>query len=314
MAQAIWTGSVTFGLVNVPVRMYSGLTTSRPSFHQIDRETGERVRYQRLSAESGREVSSDDIVKGYEVGRDAYVIVEPEDLDELAPERSRALEIECFVDVTEIDPAAWHRFYYLGPDETRGPGPGYALLVRTLEESGRAGIARFVWRDREHLTALRAHAGVLALDTLRFAHEIREPRTVFDELPETGDVRKRDLDLALKLVEEMAEPWRHDAWKDEFTEEVRDLLEQKAQGRKTTVGRPRKKASGKVIDFTEALERSLAERSGGGGRRREDLGALSKDELYEQAAKADVPGRSRMTKVELIDALRKRRKKKQQAS
>lgn len=307
MARAIWTGSVTFGLVNVPVRMYAGISSARPRFHQIDRDTGERVRHQKVSAESGREVDADDVVKGYEVEDGAYVLVEPDELDALAAEHSRALEIECFVVRDEIDPAAWSRFYYLGPGEEGRLGRGYALLVRALEESERAGIARFVWHGREHLAALRSVDGVLALDTLRYAHEIRTAEEVLDTRPDLGDVGKRDLDLALRLISEMTEPWDHAAWKDTWTREVQALLEKKCRGEKTTVDRSAERSQSKVIDFTEALERSLEQR--GHGRRhgrRKMLRALSKKELYEKAAEADITGRSRMTKVELIDALRKK--------
>jgi len=219
MVQALWTGSVTFGLVNVPVRLYAATRAGGPRFHQIDRETGERVRQPRVSEESGREVDPEGVVKGYDVGGGASVLVEPEELEALEPERSRALEIDL------------------------------------------------------------------------------------DPLPDTAEVSERDLDLALKLVDEMTTDWDHSAWEDTWTERVHALLREKAEGRETTLGAP-EAPRGEVIDFTEALERSLEARGGradgGGGA---GLASLTKDELYERASRADVPGRSRMTKAELVEAL-----------
>ncbi|MGC9318034.1 MAG: Ku protein, partial [Armatimonadota bacterium] len=170
MPRAIWTGAISFGLVHVPVRMVTTVQDVSPDFHMIDSETGQRIHY-RMVNDDGNEVERQQIVKGYEVESGEYVVVTPEELDELAPERSETIKIEDFVDLGEIDPIYYDRPYYLVPEE--GSRRPYKLLMRAMEDAGKVGIARFVMHQREHLTALRPLHGVLCLVLMRFAEEIR---------------------------------------------------------------------------------------------------------------------------------------------
>jgi len=312
MARPIWSGTVNFGLVSIPVRLYSATQDHTVHFRQIERGTSDRVRYQRVNERTGKEVDYGDIVKGREIADGEYVVVEPEELDAIAPGRSRSIDIDTFVDLDEIDPIYFQKTYWLGPGDTSGSRP-YGLLVKALEKSNRAGICNFVMRGKEYLAAIRADDGVLALDTLFFADEIRRPKDQLGELPDSAP-RGKELDMAISLVDSMAGPWKPEDYSDTYTERVEQLIEDKAAGRtiKTESEPPE---STNVVDLSDALRRSVEAARGGrgrkgsstGGRKKKesaDLSELSKSELDRIARDLDVPGRSKMRRDELEKAIK----------
>src|SRR5947209_8302807 len=206
MARAIWTGSINFGLVSIPVGLYSATEDHTDHFHQSQRGTAARIRYPRVNERTGTEIDYGDIVKGRDVGGGDYVIVEPEELDDIAPGRSRSIDINSFVDFDEIDPVYFQKTYWLAPDGEQYARP-YALLLEAMARTNRAGIATFVMRGKEYLTAIRADDGVLALQSLFFADEIRNPAELLDNLPQQNLARGKELEMATTLIESMSGPW-----------------------------------------------------------------------------------------------------------
>ncbi|WCN04811.1 non-homologous end joining protein Ku [Streptomyces sp. M92] len=333
MARAIWTGVITFGLVSVPVGLFTATENHTVHFHQLQRGTSDRIRNRRVNERTGKEVDPGDIVKGYEVGEGEYVVVEPDELDEIAPGRSRALEITDFVELDRIAPVYFDRTYYVAP---RGKEylKVYELLRAALAESGKAGVATFVMRNRQYLTALRAEDDVLVLQTLHWADEVRDPVRELPELPSDRAGRGKELDMALRLVDALSGPWEPDRYHDTYQEKVRELVRAKAEGEEVAVAQEAPQATN-VVDLMEVLQGSLEQAKGAGagtgggkpagkaksgerpaGARRKatapsrgkpptrgELRELSKAELYQRATDQDVAGRSRMSRDELIDAL-----------
>lgn len=255
MPRATWSGAVSFGLVNVPVKLYGAIREKRVSFHQLEAGSGARIRYRRVSEETGEEVPQEKIVKGYEVSRGQFVEVTPEELDAAEPEKSRLVDIEDFVDITDIDPLYFADAYYLEPDG-RGAAKSYVLLVRSMEEAGRIAIGRFVMRTREYLVALRPKDGVLVLQTMHFADEIVDPKA-FD-IPGSADVADRELKAARQLIDSLTTDFEADKYRDTYRERVLDIVERKAEGEEIVV-RPAAKEEAQVIDLMAALEASLEE-------------------------------------------------------
>lgn len=257
MARAIWSGSVSFGLVTIPVELYSATEDHTVHFNQFQRGTSDRIRYKRVNERTGREVPYDKIVKGHEVDDGEYVIVEPEELDDIAPGRSRTLDIEAFVDLAEIDPVFFQKTYWLGPAKPEFSRP-YLLLAQAMKKTNRAGIALFVMRGKQYLTALKEDNGILAVHTLFFADEVRDPKDVLDVLPEGRAPRGKELNMAVSLVESMADDWRPNDYRDTYTERVNELIEDKRKGREVVVEAEPPEATG-VVDLMEALQRSVEE-------------------------------------------------------
>lgn len=255
MARAIWSGSVSFGLVSIPVELYSATEDHTVHFNQFQRGTSDRIRYKRVNERTGREVPYDKIVKGHEVENGEYVVVEPEELDEIAPGRSRTLDIEAFVDIDEIDPVHFQKTYWLGPAKPEFSRP-YLLLAQAMKKTNRAGIAMFVMRGKQYLTALTEDKGILAVHTLFFADEIRKPKDVLDVAPEGRAPRGKELDMAVSLVESMADDWRPKDYRDTYTERVNKLIKAKQKGREVVVEAEPPEATG-VVDLMEALQRSV---------------------------------------------------------
>ncbi|MFD5216364.1 non-homologous end joining protein Ku [Streptomyces tendae] len=349
MARAIWTGVITFGLVSVPVGLFTATEDHTVHFHQLQRGTSDRIRNRRVNERTGKEVDADDIVKGYEVSDGEYVVVEPGELDEIAPGRSRTLEITDFVDLDRIEPVYFGRTYYLAP---RGKEylKVYELLRSALAETGKAGVATFVMRNRQYLTALRAEDRVLLLQTLHWADEVRDPVEELPELPSDRVGRGKELDMALRLVDALSGDWEPDRYRDTYQEKVRELVRAKAEGEEVAVAEEAPEATN-VVDLMEVLRGSLEQAKGAGGtgegsgdekpsaqrkkatgpRRkaagsarptastRAELRELSKAELYQRATEQDIAGRSKMSRQQLVDALsgsgsRGRRKKKTTAA
>ncbi|MFA9431049.1 Ku protein [Egicoccus sp. AB-alg2] len=314
MARATWSGSISFGLVSVPVQLFTAVRSHTVHFTQLHRETGNRVRNKRVDEESGEEVSYDDIVKGYEVADGQYVVVDPDELDELDPEASRLIDIHDFVELTEIDPVYYDRAYYLMPSGEAAAKP-YKLLADAMERSGKVAVARFVMRNKEYLAAVRARDGLLLLSTMHYADEVADPAGLdATETLEKVEVAPRELAMAEQLIDSLVAEFDPTRYHDEYQERVTAFLEAKAEGQEVEITPPERDTGG-VIDLMAALEQSLdrAKRDRGEGEGRDDgaggrgggrdYGAMSKDELYELAQERDLPGRSSMSKEELAEAL-----------
>ncbi|GLZ33423.1 non-homologous end joining protein Ku [Lentzea sp. NBRC 105346] len=255
MARAIWSGSISFGLVNIPVELYSATEDHTVHFNQFQRGTSDRIRYKRVNERTGREVPYEKIVKGHEVSGGEYVVLEPEELDDIAPGRSKTIEIEAFVDLDEIDPIYFQKTYWLGPAKPEFSRP-YLLLAQAMKKTNRAGVAMFVMRGKQYLTAVRPDNGVLALETMFFADEIRDPADVLREMPEGRAPRGKELDMAVSLVESMADDWRPKDYRDTYTERVNKLIEDKRKGREIVYEEQAPEAT-EVVDLMDALERSV---------------------------------------------------------
>ncbi|MEV7996155.1 Ku protein [Streptomyces sp. NPDC086077] len=220
MARAIWTGVITFGLVRVPVGLFTATQDHTVHFHQLQRGTADRIRNRRVNERTGKEVASDHIVKGYEVEEGEYIIVEPDELDEIAPGRSQTIEVSDFVDLDEIEPVFFDRTYYVAP---RGEEytKVYELLRAALAQADKVGVATFVMRGKQYLTALRAEDKVLVLQTLHWADEVRDPVTELPEIPSSRAGRGKELDMARQLIDSLTVPWDPSQYRDTFQEKVR---------------------------------------------------------------------------------------------
>src|SRR3954469_3897606 len=199
MARAIWTGSLSFGLVNVPVGLYSATQDHEVHFHQFEKGTSSRIRYERVNEDTGDEVEYEDVVKGAEVSDGEYVILTQEELESVEPGRSRTIDISDFVDAAEIDPIYYQKSYYLAPSDDTAK-KAYTLLVQAMQKAGRIGVATFVMRGKQYLAAIRPQDNVLVLETMYFADEVRDPSKELDQLPTRTQVSKRDLDMAVRLI------------------------------------------------------------------------------------------------------------------
>ncbi|TDD25178.1 Ku protein [Kribbella turkmenica] len=254
MARSIWSGYINFGLVSVPVGLYSATEEHEVDFHQFQRGTSDRIRYKRVNERTGREVDYEKIVKGHDLGDGKYVIVEPEELDNIAPGKSRSLEISTFVDLDEIDPIYYQKSYYLGPKDADNKG-SYALLRDALKKTNRAGIAKFVMRGKEYLATIRAQDKVLVLETMYFADEIRNPAEELDDLPARSSAGKQ-LSMAADLIEAMSGEWKPSAYTDTYTERVKDLVETKRKGKEVVFTEEEPEAT-TPTDLVSALRASV---------------------------------------------------------
>lgn len=302
MARPVWSGSITFGMVSIPVSLYTATEEHEVRFHQFERGTSDRVRYKRVNERTGEEVDYSDIVKGHDVGGDEYVVVEQEDLADIAPGRSRALEISTFVELAEIDPIHFQKSYYLAPSDEDSTAP-YAVLRDALAETDRAGIATFVMRSKEYLAMIRAAGSVLVLETMLFADEIRDPASELPELPEKTTQRKQ-LSMAVDLIDAMTDTWQPESYSDTYTERVEELIEAKRKGEEVVTSAEPQQATG-VTDLLSALEASVeSARSGRKGKvSKDDLRQASKSDLLELARELDIAGRSKMNRRQLADAV-----------
>lgn len=284
MARPIWTGTLSFGLVSVPVRLFSGTTDKTPHFHQFERGTADRVRNKRVNERTGEEVDYDDIVKGAEVSDGDYVIVDPDELDAIAPGRSRLMEINEFVDVDEIDPSYYRRTYYLGPANDEAAKP-YGLLRDAMDVAGKAAIATFVMRNKEYLAAIRPDGQTLVLETLYFDDEIRDPKKEVPSLPARGKAGKKERDVAVSLIESMTEKWRPGDFEDTYRAKVDKLIRDKRKG-KEVVAEGEPPESTNVVDLMAALEASVDRAKGGGGRKSSGSSGAKKSSAKKSSARS----------------------------
>jgi DNA end-binding protein Ku len=255
MARPIWTGVVSFGLVSVPVAMFPATREHDVSFHQFEKDTSDRIRYRRVNERTGKDVDYDNIVRGADVGDGQYVMLDPDELDSIAPGRSRSLEIQAFVDVDEIDPLYYQKTYYLAPvgEET---AKTYALLRQAMAEANRAAIATFVMRGKEYLAAVRPDNDLLVLETMHFADEVRDPYQEIDNLPGNVKLRPAELRMAKQLIESMTGRWEPEEYRDTYTDRVNELIAAKKKGDEVTVAEEAPAATD-VTDLMAVLKRSV---------------------------------------------------------
>jgi len=256
MPRAMWTGAISFGMVTVPVKLYSALNRKSVRFHQLSGRTGVRIAQRRVDPQSGEEVPYEDVVKGFEIAPDRYVVIEPGELETLQPKKTKTIEIEDFVELSQIDPVFYDHPYYLAP----GPGGAkpYRLLLEAMRETGKVAIARVVIRSKEQLVAIRPMGEVLGMATMIFADEIL-PAERLDEISEAAEVTttKRELDIAKQLVDSLAGEFEPDKYSDTYREEVLALIERKAQGEAIAVQPVLEEVAAPAPDLMSALKASL---------------------------------------------------------
>jgi DNA end-binding protein Ku len=258
MPRAIWNGSISFGLVNIPVKLYNAVSRKNVSFHQIDAESGARIKMQRVSSKTGEEVPYERIVKGYELSPERYVLIEPQELDALDPEASHSIDIEEFVDLADIDPLFFDAAYYLAPG--KAAEKPYALLAKAMEEQGKVALARFVMRTKQYLAAVRAKEGMLLLSTMVYADEVVPP----EQLPEletidSVKVNDKEVAMAAQLIDSLSADFEPERFKDTYREQVLDLIERKASGEEIVVEAAPAPDATSVVDLMAALEASVKE-------------------------------------------------------
>src|SRR5215212_6078703 len=257
MPRSMWSGAISFGLVNVPIKLYSAVSKKTVRFHQLNGETGSRIQQKRVDATTGEEVPYENLVKGYELTRDQYVIINPDELDALDPEKSRTIDIEDFVDLGEIDPIYYDHPYYLVPD--KGAAKAYGLLLQAMQESEKVAVARVVIRSKEQLVAIRpAPGGVLTMETMIFSDEVVAPDDM-EDLPAEKDLKvsDREIQMAQQLIDSLSSDFEPEKYRDEYREKVLELIERKAAGEEIAV-QPEAPQPKKVPDLMAALEASLA--------------------------------------------------------
>jgi DNA end-binding protein Ku len=257
MARAIWSGSISFGLLNVPVKLYSAVARRSIGLREIRDSDGARIRHKRVAEGTDEEVPYERIIKAYELSPDTYVPLTKEELSSLDPKKTRAIEVQDFVDLDQIDPIYFNSPYYLGPAE--GAERAYSLLAEAMAKSGKVAIARFVLRNREHLATIRPSDGVLTLTTMRFADEVVPPSELDDVLPdEAPSAGKKEVEMAEKLIDSLTTDFDPTSYRDEYREELLAMIERKAEGKELVSPPVEEEAPTKAPDLMAALEQSIA--------------------------------------------------------
>jgi DNA end-binding protein Ku len=257
MPRSIWTGAISFGLVTVPVKLYSAVNRKTVRFNQLNAKTGSRIAQKRVDASTGEEVAYEDLVKGYEISSDRYVVIDPAELDSVQPAKTKTIDIEDFVDLEEIDPIFYDHPYYLAP----GPGGAkpYRLLLEAMRDTNRVAIAKVVIRQKESLVAIRplADHDVLEMATMLFADEVVDPARL-DDIPAAEDVKtnKREIDIAKQLIESLAGEFEPTKYKDTYREAVLAMIEKKAAGEEIVI-QAAEEETAPVPDLMSALKASL---------------------------------------------------------
>jgi DNA end-binding protein Ku len=254
MPRAIWNGTISFGLVNVPVGLYSAIEEKQIHFHQMTK-SGHRIRQKRVDEKTGKEVEYNALVKGYEKSKGKVILVESEELDAAASEQTRTIDIEDFVDLADIDPIYYNTTYYIAPRSGAGADKAYALLREAMRKSGRAAVGRFVMRTKQYLAVIRAEHDVLMLETLYFADEIRSPKDL--KIPDKRvSVGAREIAIAQQLIDSLTTDWDPNRYKDTYRAAVQKVIDRKAKGQTITVEEPEEQPS-EVLDLVQALQASL---------------------------------------------------------
>ena len=309
MPRALWTGSISFGLVNVPVRLYSAISEHKLQFHFVHQKDDSPIGYQKICKKEDKPVPEKEIVKAFEYRKGKYVYMEDEDFEAARVEGYKTIDITDFVPYEQIDPIYFAHTYYVGPQD--GAEKVYSLLVKAMEDSELAGIAKFVMRDRQYLGALRVREGTITLEQLYFADEVRPVEEI---KPKRARVEKRELEMAQQLIDSFSGDWKPEQYKDTYRDALCEVIEAKRKGKEVHVAA--EPEEGQPTDLMTALRASVQASRGGrrrpsrassssnGGSASEDLEELSKSELEKRAKEAEIEGRSKMSKEELIDALR----------
>ena len=308
MARALWTGSISFGLVNVPVRLYSAISEHKLHFHFVHEKDESPIGYQKICKVEEKPVPEKEIVKAFEYRKGKYVYMEEEDFEAARVEGYKTIDITDFVPNEQIDPIYFAHTYYVGPQD--GAEKVYSLLVKAMEDSELAGIAKFVMRDRQYLGALRVRDGTITLEQLYFADEVRP----VDEIkPKRARVEKRELEMAQQLIDSFSGEWKPEKYKDTYRDALLKVIEAKRKGKEVHAAAQLEEEQ--PIDLMSALRASLDSSKRGqrrpsrsstssNGASGDDLEDLSKSELEKRARKAGIEGRSKMSKEELTEALR----------
>ena len=255
MARPVWSGAISFGLVQIPVKLYPAVSSRTVAFHQLDSKTKSRIKQLRVSAETGEEVPYTQIVKGYELSSGEYVEISEEELSALDPKAAKTIDLDEFVDLVDIDPIFFDKAYYLAPDKAPKP---YALLVQAMEESGKVGIAHFVMRTKQYLAAIRATDGVLVLSTMVYADEVNDPTQILDiDDAISVEVSEKELTMARQLVDSLSAEFDPAKFRDTYREAVVGLIEAKAAGNEIVAPKVEEEQA-VVVDLMAALEASVS--------------------------------------------------------
>jgi DNA end-binding protein Ku len=303
MARTIWKGALSFGLVNVPVGLYTATQDKGIHFNQLEEGTSDRIRYKKVNERTGTEVDNDHIVKGFDLGGGEYVILTDEELESAEPERTRLIDITDFVDQDEIDPIYYRTTYYLAPEGEAGE-KAYALLRQAMRDSKKIAIGTIVMRNKEYPVAIRPDDNVLNLETMYFADEIRAPGKELPELPSSKQLTGREISMAQQLIESMESAWEPEKYHDTHREKVEELIEAKRQGNEVVVRVAEPEAT-KVVDLMDVLSASIKSVKEGGGNGRRGTAtsdAAAPKKRAPAAAKKRAPARKTATKPTSIRA------------
>jgi DNA end-binding protein Ku len=283
----VWSGSLSFGLVNVPVKMHTATVNRDVSFNQIEAATGSRIRMRRVSEATGEEVANDQLVKGYEISKGQYVIIEPSEIDAIKPKSTHTIDIEEFVPLADIDPVYFEQPYYLLPDKQGGKA--YKLLVEAMEGLQKVAIGRVVIRQKESLVAIRVREGLLCLQMMRYADEVIPLVELQGDLADDAEPSEREVAMARQLVDALTNEFEPEKFHNEYRDKVLELIEQKAAGQEI-VAAPSPEPAAKVLDLMAALEASIA------GAGKAPAGAPAADDEGADEAEAEKPARKRTAK------------------
>ena len=251
----LWRGAITFGLISIPVRLYSAVENKNLKFNLLHEKDGGRIKYQRTCAKCGEEVTWDDIVKGYEYSKDHYVTFTSEEMAALDVDSIKAVDVVSFVPLEKVDPIYFDKTYYVAP-ETSGL-KAYRLLAEALEAEGQVGVAKVTLREREHLATIRLKDGVFVLETMHWPDEIRTPS--FEELDKRVEVRDNEVKMARQLIQQLSDEFRPEEFEDEYRLRLQELAEKKVEGREITVSAETEEEPAEVVDLMEALKTSVAQ-------------------------------------------------------
>ncbi|MFN2456625.1 MAG: Ku protein [Chitinophagaceae bacterium] len=249
----IWSGAISFGLVNVPVKLLSAVQSEDLNFDMLSKDNLSKIRYARIDTKTDKEVPWKEIVKGYEYTKGKYVVITDEDFKSASPEKSTSIDIVQFAKESEIDPIYYEKPYYIIPG--KGAEKTYQLLLRAMEETKSVGIAEFMLRNRAHVCSIKPHDNVLMLNQMRYQEEVREAPEI--ETPKKDKISPKEVQLAVKLIEQLSEKFDPSAFKDTYVNELKKVIEAKAKGKKIHVAEPRKETTGNVKDLMEVLKQSL---------------------------------------------------------
>lgn len=256
MARSAWTGSINFGLVNIPVKAYTAVRDHEVHFNQLEKGSGARIRYEKVSEKSGKPVDGDDIELGYEIRKGRYVTFDRKELDDLKPESTKTVEVTDFVALDDIDPIYYDRTYWLAP-ANEAAAKAYQLLLAAMEDRQRVAIGTVVMRNKQYLAAIRPLDGVLAMSTMRFADEV-VPQADIDELPSRRSTPDREaVKLATQIVDSLSSEWDPERYRDTYTDELKSIIQRKDKGKDVVVEEEAPAKEGKVLDLMEALEASV---------------------------------------------------------